>query len=73
MYTSSADFIIISYFDFRFTSAYTIRFCSVIFGVTSSLAVIYTRFMDNHKCVQRATALGRSRAVHSHGLHCTLD
>jgi len=32
----------ISYFSFGFTSAYTIQFCSVVFGVTSSLAVIHT-------------------------------
>jgi len=31
-----AQFFIISYFGFTFTSAYTIRFCSVVFGVTSS-------------------------------------
>jgi len=36
-------FFIISYFDFKFTSTYnSIQFCSVVFGVTSSLAVIDT-------------------------------
>ena len=51
-YIERSFFYIISYFDFKFTSTYgTIRFCSVIFGVTSSLAVIYTRFTDDHECV----------------------
>jgi len=29
----------------------TIQFCSAVFGVTSSLAVIHTKFMDDHECV----------------------
>jgi len=29
--------------------------------------LLYTRFTDDSDCVQRETALGRSRAVHSHG------
>ena len=38
---------------------HTIRFCSVVFGVTSSLAVIHTIYRD---CVWCESALGRSRA-----------
>ena len=38
---------------------YTIRFCSVVFGITSSLAVIHTIYPD---CVQCKSALGRSSA-----------
>jgi len=40
----------------------TIRFCSVVLGVTSSLAVIYTIYRG---CVQCESALGRSRAEES--------
>ena len=37
------SFFIISYFGFGFTSAYTIRFCSVVFGITSSQLLSNTR------------------------------
>ena len=37
---------------------HTIRFCSVVFGVTSSLAVIHTIYCD---CVKCKSVLGRSR------------
>ena len=39
---------------------HTIRFCSVVFGVTSNLAVIHTIYRD---CVQCESAHYRSRAV----------
>jgi len=39
---------------------HTIRFCSVVFGETSSLAVIHTIYRD---CVWCESALGRSRTV----------
>jgi len=53
------SFFIISYFSFGFTIVHTIRFCSVIFSVTSSLAVIHTIYRD---CVLCESALGRSGA-----------
>ena len=46
----------------------TIRFCSVVFGVTSSRVVIHTIHRRPWLCTARdETALGRSRTVHSHG------
>ena len=45
----------------------TFRFCFVVFGVTSRLAVIHTIYGWPWLCTARDCALGRSRAVHSHG------
>ena len=39
---------------------HTIRFCSVVFGVTSKRAVIYTRLTDDRDCVQR---MARGRPI----------
>ena len=54
------SFFTISYFDFKFTSTHN-SILFVVFGVTSSFAVIHTT--HGQPCVQCETALGRSRTV----------
>ena len=45
-----------------------IQFDTVLLSMAQRRALLsYTRFTDDRDCVQRKTALGRSRTVHSHG------
>jgi len=55
------SFFIISYFGFGFTIVRTIRFSSVVFGVTSSLAVIHTIHGRLWLCIVRERAWSVSR------------